>query len=889
MRRAILFSFDALLGSMLILAALLVILYHPVRPLTMTQTGHYAQDALTALNAIPVGELDDPWVAQLILDGTIQDPGISVLEQIGVFWATNRSALAQNLTTLVLDGLLSPRVGLRLRMEDDELFLKEGASSSEARHVVAARRMITGIQKGEALEGSTSTAYLKRIESKKSFLVAYLGGFVGQGDVTVELGPFPDDFAPEKVTSITLKLDTIEDFDLTINGDACRLLTSDGTLMTVQAWDLSDCNASLVPGINNVTFLSLGDVADAYIAGGLLKVAYTTESFQEEEFTNLVRYAFPAIDGIINLYDGISAPGIITDWYLNLSFKSNYTVFMRLGNETLFSSPGSDATQHILLEAHNLSWAPTTIPLRLGTTNFSNVTMVTAGQPADTAIVTDVSGSMNECGEWYTGMTCRYRCRWWFFSNWKQCVYPGSCSDEECGACSPGWTDDSYSTPNATICARTQMEIAKEADKVAVGIILNASGNRVGLVSYNDRVRNTMELTTDSAALTTQIDGYTASGGTCICCGINRAKNMVKDSLSKRFMIVMSDGDANYRCDDFDDYVGTSDATNGPQSAIDAGQNACTNHNITLFTIGFGSSMSEQGRSTLQQAACNSSLYYDATNVSALEEIYRNISEQILLIANFTAQTLVINGTFVESSLYSGSSLLLNYTPLADPPRQNEILVKWETPQFGNCTAQLSIPDGIRVSEALTTSYSGPYWGAFLDVNGVEVFNLSRYSEDYVAVGDPFRIAIPSSLLNGTDTLRLVIEDNNGNATNCSGNNTVFFQGFVNSTVPRSDVLSKAEGCAWEIEFDDGTFLNVSVPAAYAGTKNCSYTNASQSYDPRDAYDYGVYNLLANLDFDDDGRVFVNIRADDLEIIVTVVTKVPYLWGPSYARLEAWQ
>ena len=33
----------------------------------------------------------------------------------------------------------------------------------------------------------------------------------------------------------------------------------------------------------------------------------------------------------------------------------------------------------------------------------------------------------------------------------------------------------------------------------------------------------------------------------------------------------------------------------------------------------------------------------------------------------------------------------------------------------------------------------------------------------------------------------------------------------------------------------------------------------------------------------------VNIDAADLEIIVTIVSGVPYLWGPSIATLEVWR
>ncbi len=889
-KRGMLFTFDALLGSMVILAAVMVVLHFHYEPVETSQTSHYAQDTLLALNSIPIGDVQEPWVQSLISNGTIDDPDRPLLEQIGAFWATNQTGLATNLSQLVFDQLLPADIGIDFKIGDETLFNQAFAGTPTQR--VKARRMITGIQEGESLEGSTSTSYLKRIKDKQSYAIAYFGGFTGQGNITIRLGPIPADVDATAITAISVQLDTIEDFDLEINGNPCVTLVSDTTLMTVQQWNVTSCEGDIQPGMNNITLLKKGTLGEAYVAGGFIKLDYLTDEFQEEvDNQSMKRYEFPVIGGIINVYDSFYAPGLITDWYLNITYWSNYTVFLRIGNQTIFSSPGSNETQNIVLEGHNVSWSPTTIPLRLGTTNFTNVTFVTAGLPADTVLVTDVSGSMDDCGETYTGPVCHYFCRWWWiFGYWMECPDPGTCNNEECGACDPGYSDDSYSSYVDTICNRTRLEIAQAADKLAVGIILNVSGNEVGLVSYDEQVRDEMALTTDQPALETQIDSYYADDGTCICCGINRAKNMLKDSTDKKFMIVMSDGDANYRCDDFDDYVGTSDSTNGPQSAIDAGQNACNNHNITVFTIGFGTGMSAQGRQTLNQTACNSSLYYDAINESELEEIYRNISNQILLIANFSAQTLIINGTYIESHLYAGSYLDLNYTSIVDPPGQNEILVKLEGAQFANCSGVLQVPTGLRVTDAVVTSYSGPYWTSYVSVNGIQVFNLSEYNREYVTVGDPFLVTLPVAFLNATtNNITLIIEDNDHNSTNCSSNNSIFYTGVINSSVPRSTVLEKAEGCNWRLEFEDGHFLNVTIPTTYGGTKQCNYTNASRWYDPEDSYDYGVYNLMSQLDFDDDGRIFVNIESADLEIIVTVVTSVPYLWGPTLASLEVWR
>ena len=908
-RRAFLFTFDALLGSLLLLAALLVILHYNHTPQPVTQTTHYAQDALLALNTISIGSVQDATVQALIANGTIADPTVSVLDQIGTFWATNQIVLAENLTSTVLQDLLPPGIGSSLDFGGVFLYTQNGTTNVAQRAV--SRRMITGIQQGEALSGSTSAAYLKRISSKQSYVIAYYGGFVGQGNITTQLGSIPSDVTAVNITAITVQLVIGENFNLSINGVPCTTLVSDGSLVTVQAWNVTACKASIVPGTNNITFTALGTLANAYIAGGFVQVSYLTSTFQDENVTTDSHYQFPQIDGIINLYDSVSAPGNITDWYLNLSFFSNYTAYLTLGNQTLFSSSGSNTTQNIQLEAHNLSWpSGTTLPLRFGTTNFTNITLVTSGQPADTSLVTDVSGSMGDyvldacsyqCNTWQYNCSyqcnrwqynCSYQCNRWQYNcsyacNLLNCSYTcrqnsfphntyqlsclntsGACSNLNCGACNAGYTAQNYqlttmntstkscyvangtcsgavcgacsvnytaqnytgmnvttnsttmacyTTNNATCAAQacgscsvnytaqnfsganvttgtsnlscftngtcsgavcgacsvnytaqnytgknlttntstlacliptgsscsgtvcgscstnataqnytdknneTKIQLAQAADESAVSMILNVSGDSAGLVSYNNKVQQTMSLTTDEAALITQISSYVPNGETCICCGLNRAKDMLNASTNKRFIILMTDGQANYYCGNFNTYTGTVDNSYNDSRAkndtINSGQNACKNYNITVYTIGFGS---DADTTTLKATACNTSLYYDASNVSQLAQIYQNITQQILLIANFSAQTLIINGSYVPNHLYYGT-LDLNYTPIINPPAQNEILVKLQTPQFANCTTTLAVPPGLVLADASVTSYNGPYWTSYLGVNGAPV------------------------------------------------------------------------------------------------------------------------------------------------------------------------
>ena len=210
--------------------------------------------------------------------------------------------------------------------------------------------------------------------------------------------------------------------------------------------------------------------------------------------------------------------------------------------------------------------------------------LISISKPADSVLVTDTSGSMNDCAEY-----------------------------------------------GSSGCLNTKMDLAKQADLEFVDVVLNITGNKIGAVSYESSVRDVEPLTDNRAVLENEINSYRAGGGTCICCGINRAKDMLLSSSNEKFMVVMSDGAATMYCDNFNDYTGSGTGwTSDPidtQWAIDAGQNAC-NQNITVFTVGFGEDADHE---TLKQIACDESLYYDASNVLDITEIYQEIGKQTFI------------------------------------------------------------------------------------------------------------------------------------------------------------------------------------------------------------------------------------------------------------------
>lgn len=348
------------------------------------------------------------------------------------------------------------------------------------------------------------------------------------------------------------------------------------------------------------------------------------------------------------------------------------------------------------------------------------------------------------------------------------------------------------------------------------------------------------------------------------------------NSTRSRSMVVMSDGIANVQC--------SQQGTGNPkQDAIQAACDAYNNYGITVYTVGFGS---DADTTTLQQMAdCGNGQYFYADNVTSLIDAYSTIGSQI--IEKSKTQVLIGFGNLSKAILYNTSKINIKYQPvITNPVGKISITLQQQVTQ---CNDTITLPD-TEFADAKVLSYSGPHWTDLLIVNGNTAFNLSTFGQDYFYLGDPFVIQAPVNyLVRGNNSIILRLGDSPDNTTpQCSGNNSFIYTALLNASITRGEVLEKAEGCEWNIEFEDLSFENISIPSYYNGDKKCNYTNMSITYDPDDAYDVAAYKLFKKLDLDNDGRLFVNLKSEDLEIVITTVTDVPYLWGPSVMEARVW-
>lgn len=912
MKNGYYFMIDAILASLLLIGGLVILVQYSQKEDYTEQTEFFSQDLLTVLSSIKIYELNETnknnsFIVSEINSGNITNTQNTLLEQLGEYWARNESDKARILLDTILTQIETDKsfeiiISNAYRTDYDTVYNTSFMNHSET--ITTSRRMISGIEKGSPLSGTTSSAYLKKIVNKKTFSYAYFGGFVGQGNITVPL-TLLSDYNGTNLLYATLKIQTPGNFTLYINDQQClnNFYGSENiTNEIVSEWDVSECKDMMRPLNNTINIRFTSSLETAYIAGGFFKASYVTQSLSVQSVSGYKRYYFPDINGLINLYDAISAQGNIQNWTLNLTFYNTYSTYFNLGNDTLFILPGNDTLQNIIYSRINQNLAEEPIPIRLGIQNFTNVTTVSNGLPADTFLITDVSGSMSECIG--SARNCSYQ-----YQKIKNGPYfPLNCMVNDVNLCNgnpdnPCGGNPFYKGRNyVAACNQSRMEVAKTADTTFVNIILNSSlQHRIGLEDFSTSSHTITSLTNNGPILINEINTYVASGATCSCCGINIARDSINSSTNKKYLIFLSDGDPTLYCQNLSDYSGSNvwggDTSTGSSSELDinwtikSGQAACAD-NITVYTIGFGTGMSAQGIDTMKKTACNYSLYFNATDITQLNDIFQNISQDILLAANFSSQTVTIIGNYSPSRLYGNSYIDIYYDPVLDTiNQQNKIVISAETPQFNSCNTSIYIPSNIEVTDAFVTSYSGNHWTKNLLVNDFDVYNLTKYGSNYESLGDPFLIEIPSVIINSGayNNISLQVGDSSSNNSECSNNNTLIYDFLVNSTVSRSLVLQQASGCIWTIEFEDYTNSTSTIPQTYSGSDKCNYTGSSRSWKDYDAYDVSVSAILHQLDFDDNGKVDINLNTQDLEVIITTVESVPYLWGPSIIEVRVWK
>ncbi|NCO11106.1 hypothetical protein CO038_01025 [Candidatus Pacearchaeota archaeon CG_4_9_14_0_2_um_filter_39_13] len=796
------FSIDALI-AVAIIFLIITIAYPVVRQTTQQTELHY--DILSSLSNLKVGDYDNAYVQSLIIDGTIQNPNNTLLEQIGEFYITDPEIAKTIGESILSDISTNENLGL---WYGTTLIASKNKSSYDPDNSIlidTARQTITGIQNGTNVTGFSARAFLSSSLREEYF---YFGGYIGDGNISTKI-----EFNGN-ITSASMEMAINNPFDLYINNVSSGSYSASPSDFTPSNYTLPTGNFQTGENIIRIE----GD--NIHIAGGFIKITYEAEI----EYQQPQRYNFPGITGLINLYDGVYIPQTPDSLYISLHLDTNNTeIILNLGNKTIYN--GSTSQEETITFSNSQlsslidysSLADKTTPLRLG---LKNVTFVNNGTgEADVVSVTDLSGSMNN----------------------------------------------------------DKLTNAKIANDVLIDALLNVTGNRIGLIGYNSRTIEgySHHLSTNVQSLKSVVSSWRSGGFTCICCGINSARDefVLNSNESKtKAMIVMSDGRANKKCDE----QGQADPK---QDAILAACQAYQNYNITVHAVGFGTSADEE---TLQAiAACGNGSYFYA-DIEELALIYQQLAENIIE-TTFEEQTVGTSGD-ITTKLYPDSYIEFNYS---SPTPPYGLLITKEELFDNTLSCSFDIISNATIISSNVVSYSGSRWTDNVVVNGQEIYNLEDFGKPYIELGDPYSINIPTYLLNQSNYLELTTGASKGNSSAGSASNKVIYTLLTNVS-GFSAIAANANGCTWTIQFEDYTNITAPIPSNYSGSENCYYQSTRTEYNENDAIQTAVFNLLRKLDLDSNNLIDTKFTEQNLEISTSEITGIPYTWSTE-VQVRTWR
>ncbi len=499
--RGMVFSLDIIIGISILIVVLLSSYYIFSVPeineeIEYEQMNIMSNDFLNSMAEIKVSEISNQseTINNLITNGNLTEDELelSVLDLVLTYWSIYKDEnnllkkeLAENITEEIVNSIST--------LDDIEFSLIIGNESisgncSNTSESLSVSSLIENTYGSGPKYGYIARAYLSGIKTNKSRYL-YFGGFVGQGNLNFNLN------IPETagvVTSAYIEIYSGSNFSLYINGNFSGNFSIDNTTGNFSA-NIKSTNIDLsnfIKGNNTIEInFSTVNITEQYFGGGFLKVDYNSTELYEETKAGNMKYYFPGIEGIMNLYDGFYVNGDLNNMSAYIHYKNNISggiVYLTIANSTVFRS-NETGDINITLDNSNLSYyfnssglnysdlSMKTIPLKFG---IENIIPSDGEGYGDAVLITDVSGSMATSD-----------------------IQPGN---------------------------QQRLAVAISADKNFIAGMLNMSGNRVSLVSFTTDVHQTHELSDNKTTLDNQVNSYIPLSGTCICCGINKGNKLLQ-------------------------------------------------------------------------------------------------------------------------------------------------------------------------------------------------------------------------------------------------------------------------------------------------------------------------------------------------------------------------
>ena len=169
-KRGLFFTIDALMAALILIGAILLITSSYVSEQPKTTINHMSQDMLSILNEMKVYEANNTWVQELVDNETIKDVNITLMQQIGEFWANGNNSLALEFAMNVSEGMLPDMFGYSINLDDDTVYTR---SNPVTNALVTSKKIITGIEKSKPIKGYVAKARATTVSKTTNLVVPF--------------------------------------------------------------------------------------------------------------------------------------------------------------------------------------------------------------------------------------------------------------------------------------------------------------------------------------------------------------------------------------------------------------------------------------------------------------------------------------------------------------------------------------------------------------------------------------------------------------------------------------------------------------------------------------------------------------------------------------------
>lgn len=848
-KKAVFFSLDALIALMIILLSVIVI--YPIVKYSQKES-YIPEDIISSLSALKIGEMaeNNLYVKNLRDSGEIADLNKSVLEQIGEFYISadpTKKLFARELASEVLLTInINENIGIWY--EDELLASRNKTSFEDAKNINVERQIISGIKEGNATTGFSARAFLTNSVQTKYY---YFGGYVGEGNISmlVEYNG--------SLTNVSLEIAANKDFKICIKDNECEgSFEPVGDEFEPKIFPLGTYISRFDPGVNEFKIVPADGLGNFHIAGGYLKLTYE----DGVQYEAPERDYFPGVEGIINIYDGFYVPGILTNLEVHLRARVDDPVkrmYMTFGDLLIFNRSTGGSTIDIDYDNDDISaifsaagkdysdYSEKTIPVRVAVEGVDYVET-----EVDAEIFSDVmlSGSINSV-------------------NVKAKV------------------DGIDYVKDAAVRA---------ANKKLVDILLELTGVYVGLVPTQDGEvveDGYHELSQDRDSLKNKIDNWPDGGGNKdICAAIQRSVDEFNSSSDFK-AIILTFFDSSNHCIEWPDCEAAANKDDCIKNKV---CEIAVEKNITFYTVEMNLGDSTPAEITraaiIEMADCSGGKYVKADDLDdGLMEAYNNIITEIISLIYEMQIIDVIESADADSYLSPESYIEFNY--VKEKPPYGIVIIEeigFSDPYYGS----LDIPIDSSILETKVISYSGPRWTKEVSIENstdtIVIYNLSEYGSSFIQLGDPYAINIPNSAVDIDETNIITLKTGLFSTDTLPGSlfNKIIYT-VLKNMVSYSAISEYAEGCKWEVEFEDSDLLTLEIPPG--ATDPCNYRSDDYGFPGgNDALKTAVYNLFRKLDLDNNGKLDIKFTEQNLEVSSAEIIGIPFPWETEVQVRKWW-